>query len=434
MSVIWFSGFTRASRVMISMNCIIAIIKYFSHSTFFLCTLDFKKGLETMATFKKYTKGDATYWQFRAYLGTDEATGKRISTTRRGFKTEREAKQAYKKLLVDYEKNGGLNSKPTVNIKTFEELYNLWLESYQTTVKESTFIDTKRKFRLHILPKFGNMKLSKISIAQAQKAVNEWAKKLDSFDKLNSYCSRLMKYAISLELVDKNPFEYVIKPKSKDKDDKIKFYTKEELQTILNYLESRTHSEDELQRHQEFFYYCLVRLLAFSGLRINEALALEWSDIDFNACTLSVSKTLSKTENGFKPSTPKTKASVRTIPLDTKTMQVLKAWRTIHKELLFMNGKRSEVVFCDIYGVQLIYSGYWYQLTNRMKDIHAPLLSFHAFRHTHASLLFASGVSMKEVQTRLGHSSIQLTMDIYTHLLPDQQTKTIEKLAKFANF
>ncbi|MCJ0543368.1 site-specific integrase [Enterococcus cecorum] len=416
------------------MNCIIAIIKYFSHSTFFLCTLDFKKGLETMATFKKYQKGDGTYWQFRAYLGTDEATGKRISTTRRGFKTEREAKKAYKQLLIDYEKNGGLNSKPTLNIKTFEELYNLWLESYQTTVKESTFIDTKRKFRLHILPKFGNMKLSKISIAQAQKAVNEWAKKLDSFDKLNSYCSRLMKYAISLELVDKNPFEYVIKPKSKDKDDKIKFYTKEELQTILNYLESRTHSEDELQRHQEFFYYCLVRLLAFSGVRINEALALEWSDIDFNACTLSVSKTLSKTEKGFKPSTPKTKASVRTIPLDTKTMQVLKAWRTIHKEILFMNGKRSEVVFCDIYGVQLIYNGYWYQLTNRMKNIHAPLLSFHAFRHTHASLLFASGVSMKEAQARLGHSSIQMTMDIYTHVTADQQTETVEKLSKFANF
>ena len=78
-----------------------------------------------MATFTKYKKGDGTYWQFRCYLGTDEATGKRISTRRRGFKTEREAKQAYKQLLIDYEKNGGLNSKPTINIKTFEELYNL---------------------------------------------------------------------------------------------------------------------------------------------------------------------------------------------------------------------------------------------------------------------------------------------------------------------
>lgn len=419
---------------MICVNCTIAIIKYFSHSTFFLCTLDFKKGLETMATFKKYKKGDGTYWQFRAYLGTDEATGKRIATTRRGFKTEREAKKAYKQLLIDYEKNGGLNSKPTVNIKTFEELYNLWLESYQTTVKESTLMNVKRKFEIHVLPKFGNMKLDKISIAQAQKAVNEWSKKLDSFDKLNSYCSRLMKYAISLELVDKNPFEYVIKPKSKDKDDKIKFYTKDELQTILNYLESRTHSEDELQRHQEYFYYCLVRLLAFSGLRINEALALEWSDIDFNACVLSVSKTLSRTEKGFKPSTPKTKASIRTISLDDKTMQILKAWRTIHKEMLFMNGKRSEVVFCDMDSYQKHYKGYWYQTEKRINKTNVAPINFHAFRHTHASFLFASGVSMKEVQTRLGHSSIQMTMDIYTHLLPDQQTETVEKLAKFANF
>lgn len=387
-----------------------------------------------MATFKKYTKGDATYWQFRAYLGTDEATGKRIATTRRGFKTEREAKQAYKKLLIDYEKNGGLNSKPTVNIKTFEELYNLWLESYQTTVKESTLINTKIIFNFHILPKFGNMKLNKISIAQAQKAVNDWSKKVRHYNCINAYCKRLMNYAISLELVDKNPFEYVIKPKSKDKDDKIKFYTKDELQTILNYLESRTHSEDELQRHQEFFYYCLVRLLAFSGLRINEALALEWSDIDFNSYALSVNKTLSRAEKGFKSSTPKTKASVRTIPLDTKTMQVLKAWRTIHKEMLFMNGKRSELVFSNYLGVVISYTNHWRQVETRLNKTDVTPLSFHAFRHTHASLLFASGVSMKEAQARLGHSSIQMTMDIYTHVTADQQTETVEKLSKFANF
>ena len=387
-----------------------------------------------MATFKKYQKGDGTYWQFRAYLGTDEATGKRIATTRRGFKTEREAKKAYKQLLIEYEKNGGLNSKPTVNIKTFEELYNLWLESYQTTVKESTLINTKIIFNFHILPKFGNMKLNKISIAQAQKAVNYWAKKVRHYNCINAYCKRLMNYAISLELVDKNPFKYVIKPKSKDKDDKIKFYTKDELQTILNYLESRTHSENELQRHQEFFYYCLVRLLAFSGLRINEALALEWSDIDFNSCTLSVNKTLSRAEKGFKSSTPKTKASVRTIPLDTKTMQVLKAWRTIHKEMLFMNGKRSELLFSNYLGVVISYTNHWRQVETRLNKTGVTPLSFHAFRHTHASLLFASGVSMKEAQARLGHSSIQMTMDIYTHVTADQQTETVEKLAKFANF
>lgn len=387
-----------------------------------------------MATFKKYTKSDGTYWQFRCYLGTDEATGKRISTTRRGFKTEREAKQAYKQLLIEYEKNGGLNSKPTVNIKTFEELYNLWLESYQTTVKESTLIMTKNKFETHILPVFGKTKLDKISIPQAQKAVNEWAKKVRHFGLLNAYCSRLMKYAISLELVDKNPFEYVVKPKVKDKKDKKLFYTKEELQTVLNYLESRTHKTNELERHQEYFYYCLVRLLAFSGLRINEALALEWSDIDFNACTLSVSKTLSRTEKGFKPSSPKTKASNRTIPLDSKTMQVLKSWRKLHKEMLFINGKRSEIIFSDFDGDYLYYTRVTINLKTRIIKTDIPFIHLHAFRHTHASLLFASGVSVKEAQKRLGHSSIQMTMDIYTHVTDDQQAKTVEKLAKFANF
>ncbi|CAI3438463.1 site-specific integrase [Enterococcus cecorum] len=387
-----------------------------------------------MATFKKYTKGDGTYWQFRAYLGTDEATGKRIATTRRGFKTEREAKKAYKQLLIDYEKNGGLNSKPTVNIKTFEELYNLWLESYQTTVKESTLIMVKSFFKNYALPKFGNTKLNKISIAQAQKAVNEWAKKSRNYSTILAYCSRVMKYAISIELVDKNPFEYVVRPKAKQKKDKKQFYTKDELQTVLDYLESRSKTDNELQRHQEFFYYCLVRLLAFSGLRINEALALNWSDIDFNACTLSVNKTLSRTEKGFKPSTPKTKASIRTILLDSKTLEVLKAWRTVHKGMLFMNGKRSELIFTDLHGDYLYYARVNINLKNRIQKIETPTIHLHGLRHTHASLLFASGVSMKEAQARLGHSSIQMTMDIYTHVTDDQQTKTVEKLAKFANF
>lgn len=387
-----------------------------------------------MATFTKYKKYDGTYWQFRCYLGTDEATGKRISTRRRGFKTEREAKQAYKQLLIDYEKNGGLNSKPTLNIKTFEELYHLWLESYQTTVKESTLVMTKTLFKTHILPKFGKVKFNKISITQAQKAVNEWAKKLKNYVTVLGYCSRLMKYAISLELIDKNPFEYVVRPKAKVKKDKKQFYTKDELQVILDYLEKLTHAGDELQKHQEYFYYCLVRLLAFSGLRINEALALEWSDIDFNACTLSVSKNLSRIDKGFKLSTPKTKASYRTIPLDNKTMQVLKTWRTIHKQMLFMNGKRSEVVFSRLDGRYSDCREIYICLKHRIEKTDSIPITLHGFRHTHASLLFASGVSIKEAQVRLGHSTIQMTMDIYTHVTEEKQTETVEKLAMFANF
>ena len=115
-------------------------------------------------------------------------------------------------------------------------------------------------------------------------------------------------------------------------------------------------------------------------------------------------------------------------------MQVLKTWRTIHKQMLFMNGKRSEVVFCEMYGEQLTSSAYWYQLKKRISNTDVVPINFHAFRHTHASLLFASGVTMKDVQTRLGHSSIQMTMDVYTHVTKEQKTETVEKLAMFANF
>ena len=394
-----------------------------------------------MATFKKYTKGDGTYWQFRAYLGTDEATGKRISTTRRGFKTEREAKKAYKQLLIDYEKNGGLNSKPTINIKTFEELYNLWLESYQTTVKESTLNNTKHFFDKHILPSLGKYKFDKISIPQAQKAVNEWAKKVKSYGLFLSYCKSVINYGISLELIKVNPFNHVIKPKKKDTDvlkelekSDENFFTKDELQKILNYLDEQTRLGNELQRHDNYLNYAIIRLLAFSGLRINEALALQWSDVSFTDYTISITKAMSRCKGGYKPSTPKTKASIRTISLDGKTMQILKAWRTTHKEMLFMNGKRSEYIFSSFEGVPRHIRTIEKLLDKTIEAVGVKRITLHGLRHTHASLLFASGVSIKEVQTRLGHSDIETTMNIYIHVTQEQQTETVEKLAKFANF
>lgn len=388
-----------------------------------------------MASFTKYKKGDATYWQFRCYLGTDEKTGRRISTTRRGFKTERGAKQAYKKLLVDYEKNGGLAPKKTVKIQTFEELYQLWLEGYKTTVKESSLKETKKLFKNHILVAFGKYKLTAITIPQAQKAVNKWAKELKNYSSLVSYCSRLMKYAISLELAEKNPFEYVERPKAKEKREKKEFYTKEELEIVLNHFEDATQSDDELERHEAYFYYCLIRVLAFTGLRISEALALEWNDIDFSKNTLSVTKTIFTTEdNIIKTSTPKTRASIRTLPIDAKTMSILKCWRLLHKQVLFTNGKKSEIVFSDIEGAYLAYHIIFHSLQTRFETCEMPFVHFHGYRHTHASLLFASGATMKEVQVRLGHSDIKTTMNVYTHVTNNQLEQTVEKLTQFASF
>lgn len=105
----------------------------------------------------------------------------------------------------------------------------MWLETYQTTVKEVTFIKTKIKFDKWILPKYGKMKIKDIDVATAQKIVNHWAKTTDQYRVLHSSASRVFKYAINLGMIDRNPLEYVLMPKrikEAPRTEKIKVYTK----------------------------------------------------------------------------------------------------------------------------------------------------------------------------------------------------------------
>lgn len=104
-----------------------------------------------MATFKQYTKKDGSkLWQFQTYLGIDDASGKEIRTTRRGFKTKKEAQIALSKLELDFEKNG-LQKESKM---TFQDVYDLWVVNYEHTVKESTFVKQTEQYKVHVLPAF----------------------------------------------------------------------------------------------------------------------------------------------------------------------------------------------------------------------------------------------------------------------------------------
>lgn len=98
-------------------------------------------------------------------------TGKPKGTTRNGFKTVKEAKNALNKLKIDV--NNGLYQSKVV--ETYEDIYNIWVEHYENTVQDSTFLKTIRIFKNHILPVMGNYRLEKINIAVCQKHVNQWA-------------------------------------------------------------------------------------------------------------------------------------------------------------------------------------------------------------------------------------------------------------------
>lgn len=389
-----------------------------------------------MATFKQYDKKDGSKaWQFQAYLGINQTTNKPVKTTRRGFKTKKEAQLELNRLLVDFEQNGLEKEKITL----FKEVCDLWLLTYQKTVKETTYITTERYMTKYILPSFGDLRVDKINLKMCQKEVNKWADRTKVYKVILQYATKVMDYAISLELVNNNPFNNVIRPtpKKEIEEDKIKFYTLNELKQLFEYLDNKVkhHSNGKLmQKYFSELDLVLFRFLTYSGLRGSEARALEWPDINFIDKTVTVNKNMSLTKNGFIVSTPKTKSSYRTITLDDKTLILLKKWQLRQKEMLFANGLRdNNVVFTNLFGERFTRQDLYQRASRLSKAANLHTIGVHGFRHTHASLLFEAGASMKEAQVRLGHSNIEMTMNIYTHVTKEATEKTVEKLMKFAN-
>ena len=148
-----------------------------------------------MATIKKYTKKDGSAaYMFKAYLGTDPVTGKRINKTKQGFKSKKEAQLALSRLQTEIE-NSGFRQ---VEKMTFQQVYDLWVVNYELTVKESTFVKQTEQYKLHILPFFGTRKLDKITPAIVQTFANQNVK-YKRYREFISNTSRIFEYAIKMD-------------------------------------------------------------------------------------------------------------------------------------------------------------------------------------------------------------------------------------------
>lgn len=377
---------------------------------------------------KKYTKKDgSTAYLFKIYLGTDPITGKKIWTTRRGFSSKKSCQLAQNRLLVDVEENGFQKK----SYETFLEIYELWFDGYKRTVKESTWAKTQEVFKLHILPIFANKKINQLKIPYCQSVVNRW------FDSNSKQCtnfknqvSRVLDYAISLEIIEKNPMKYISMPTKKDEfeeEKELNFYSKEELNSFLSYTK-------ELSSPQAFVFF---NLLAFTGMRKGEALALNWDDINFKDSTISINKTVTRGVKGrLIVVPPKTKKSARTISIDPQTMGILKDWRSKQKidymKLGYNTLQPKQLVFPNTNN-DLMQDSRIRKWTLGVYKNHPELkrITIHGLRHTHCSLLFEAGASLSEVQDRLGHTDVRVTMNIYAHVTKQKKEETA---LKFANF
>lgn len=381
-----------------------------------------------MTTIKSYSlqNGEKRY-QFQLYVGVNPLTGKEQRTTRRGFKTKKEAQLALARLKLEIDKGNYKKESP----ETFQEVYKLWINQYENTVEESTFNKTINYFKNHILPALGKYKIEKINVALCQNIVNEWFKNYSEYRIFKSYAARIFDFAIKHDFIQNNPMKLVEVPRKIDvptDEENENFYTKEELIHFLN-------CAKDYGNYQAFTFF---RLLAFSGSRKSELLALTWNDIDFTKNEIRINKALARGKNSrLYIKTTKTKKSTRTIKMDVNTMTILDEWKKRQKHDYFKLGyntlKPNQLIFSSRKNELLQTSGVNQWMNQIIDKYSLKKITVHGWRHTCASLLFEAGSSLKEVQDRLGHNDVKTTMDIYTHVTEKAKSEAIQKLASYLN-
>ncbi|MCP9313404.1 site-specific integrase [Liquorilactobacillus satsumensis] len=173
-------------------------------------------------------------------------------------------------------------------------------------------------------------------------------------------------------------------------------------------------------------------------MRKGEALALKWNDLDFTNHTLSINKTITRTvDNKMVVGTPKTLHSIRTLDLAT-TFNTMAQWRMQQREEMFMLGYNTDnadqLVFSNNRNELLTTSKPNKWLAHVIKKYDLKHIGVHGFRHTFASIAFESGATIKQVQEQLGHSDVQTTLNVYSHVSKYAKKETIDKFANYVNF
>ena len=375
---------------------------------------------------KQITKKDGSIvYRANVYLGVDKVTGKDVKTSITG-RTKKEVKQKTKEAEITFLQNGSTRFQAS-NITTYKELASLWWESYKHTVKPNTQLNVRRLLDNHILPLFGSYKLDKLTTPLIQNVVNKLADKTNKgeegaflyYDSLHALNKRILQYGVVMQAIPFNPAREVILPRNtqKAKREKVKHFDNQELKKFLDYIDSLN-----LNKFRYYYENTLYKFLLATGCRINEALALSWSDIDLDNAVVHITKTLNYKQE---TNSPKSKTSLRDIDIDQATVSMLKQYRLRQTKESWKIGKSESIVFSDFIHEYPNNRTLQTRLRTHFKRAKVTNIGFHGFRHTHASLLLNSGIPYKELQHRLGHSTLSMTMDVYSHLSKENAKKAV---------
>src|SRR5690625_332212 len=380
-----------------------------------------------MASYQKYNTKQGERWMVQLTIGTDPKTGRPKKTTRRGFLRKKDAEAEAVNIMRKLKKKEYINK-----AITFEEVYQEWMKQNTKKLKPSTLQNKRSKFQKHILPAFAKLIIKNVTVDYCQDFIDKLSKEMVSFKDYGIQTRFVFDFAIKKQYLVDNPMNYVIYPKRDEdflatQDRKIHFWEKNIIHKFL----------DKCEMESTFRDYAMFRTFLFTGLRKGELLALQETDINDDQ-TITINKTLFWRNDQHILLKPKTKNAHRTIFIDDETYSVLTRLiemnTKIREEFYKTHNKEVEKFLFPRNNLRPMRLAYPNERMNILCDtFNITNIKVHGLRHTHASMLFASGVRMKDVQMRLGHARIQTTMDIYTHTVRESDENTSEKFIQYMN-
>lgn len=341
------------------------------------------------------------------YLGKDKL-GKKKQKWFSGYKSRKEAEKALPRLIVKIEDGELLEH----NNITLEKYLNDWLENREKIDKLSpTTIDGYKNIIInHLVPELGNFKLQNIKAYNLQKYFDIKSQTL-SATTLNNHLKLLSSafiHAVDMDLIEKNPVIKVKIPKQKKIE--IKPYDLEQSRELLT----------KIQENK--FLAMPVTLALLLGLRRGECLGLRWSDIDIENKTIKIRQNLEYVSGKYYFKEPKTINSIRDIAIPDILVDYLKEHKKWQNEMKLRSGgywdNENNLVCTKLKNGDKVKPNYLSDEFRRfLIKNNLPVIRFHDLRHTNATLMLAAGISSKVAQTRLGHSNISITLDLYSHVL-----------------
>lgn len=358
-------------------------------------------------------KGEFWGYRFPFY----NSLGQRKEASKRGFDSERAANKALLKIQYELEtQNSSFIENKNI---TIDEWIKVWIPYAQDNWSISTKQNIESAIEFHISPLIGNQKLS---------SLNKITYKRNFIDKLrqeNKYkestiqawhkiVMRMINAAVNNQILPSNTltgFKF-------DSSNNVRSFTKDELQQFITVLESK-------DIRTQIIFLTLLK----TGMRKGELMGLRWKDIDLTERNFDINST----RGDYGENKPKTKTSIRKVYFDDSLLALIKKYKSYEKERLLKKGrilKDEDYFILSSRNLPIQQSKITYMFRLLCEEAKVPNITVHGLRHTHATFLIEAGANIKYVSNRLGHKNINITLDVYSDVLKEEEKETADMMGK----